>query len=264
MSGSTFSTGMLTDEGNNILVIGNDFDHKIKDLVIHNIPLSTNNTMTALKAIGKFVSPLVHSALTPTLSHIIIQLNLEDSDFVYLIEYGQYFPTNNSNESRDSANSFDYYYINKDGARITRISYIQIDSNESQAISKIIARKCFGENIQFDNISNNFYRVECDIKNKKTLRELCNNFKSGNWSAENFEVATHNSQTFAAEIIKFLKAVRKHEYDKIRKNEKLALPNCLIKALWNNEDLSVTNTLGRIPIFGLFHDLVKNAIEQKK
>ena len=72
-------------------------------------------------------------------------------------------------------------------------------------------------NIQFENISNNFYRVECDIKNKITLRELCNNFKSGNWSADNFEVATHNSQIFAAEIIKIFKAIRKHEYDKIRK-----------------------------------------------
>lgn len=189
---------------------------------------------------------------------------MEDSDFVYLIEYGQYFPKNSSNESSDNANNFDYYYINKDGARITRISYSEIDSNESQAISRIIVRKCFGENIQFENISNNFYRVECDIKNKITLRELCNNFKSGNWSADNFEVATHNSQIFAAEIIKIFKAIRKHEYDKIRKNEKLALPNCLIKVLWNNEDLSVTNTLGRIPIFGLFHDLVKNAIEQNK
>ena len=72
MSCSTFSTGMLTDEGKNILVIGDDFDHKIKNLVIHNIPLSISNSMTTLKAIGKFVFPLVHSALTPTLSHIII------------------------------------------------------------------------------------------------------------------------------------------------------------------------------------------------
>ena len=118
--------------------------------------------------------------------------------------------------------------------------------------------------IQFEKISKNFYRVVCDINNKITLRELCNNFKSGNWSAKSFDVATHNSQTFAAEIIKILKAVRKYEYDKIRTNEKLALPNCLIKALWDNEDLSMTNTLGRIPIFGLFHDLVKNAIQTNK
>lgn len=72
MNGLSFSTGMLIDDGKNILVIGNDFDHIIKDLVIHNIPLSTNNAMTTLKAIGKFVSPLIHSDLTPTLSHILI------------------------------------------------------------------------------------------------------------------------------------------------------------------------------------------------
>ena len=128
------------------MAIGDDLDHRIKYLVIHNIPLSTSNTMTTLKAIGKFVSPLIHSALTPNLSHIIIQLNLEDSDFVYLIEYGQYFPKNSSNESRDNANNFDYYYINQDGARITRISYNEIEFNESQAISRIIARKFFAEN----------------------------------------------------------------------------------------------------------------------
>ena len=89
MSGSLISTGMLTNEGNNILDIKDDLDHKIKNIIIHNIPLSTSKSVTALRTIGKFISPLVHSALTPTLSHIAIQLNLEASNYVYIIEYGQ-------------------------------------------------------------------------------------------------------------------------------------------------------------------------------
>ena len=55
-----------------------------------------------------------------------------------------------------------------------------------------------------------------------------------------------------------------NEKDKIRINEKKALPNCLIKALTNNEESSTINTLGRIPIFGLFFDVfVANSLVKK-
>ena len=53
-----------------------------------------------------------------------------------------------------------------------------------------------------------------------------------------------------------LKAVRNDERTKIRTIEKMILPNKLISTLWDNEDLSLTNTLGRIPIFGLIYDLI--------
>ena len=286
MSGSFISTGMLTNEGNNFLDISNDLDNEIEEIVIHNIPLSQSNSMAALRAFGKILTPYFHSALTPTLSHIAIQLMLKNSGFIYIIEYGQYFTkdseiksnffsSSSSNEPRTSENDHDYYYINKDGARITRLSYNNLESfvayrilssytceelkdkvNElkTKIISGIIAEKIYNEitdnEILLDKISKDIYRIECDIKNKITLRELINNFKNENWSAREYNVATHNSQTFAAEIIKILKAIRMHEADKIRSNEKIILPNCLIKALWNNEDLSMTNTLGRIPIFG--------------
>ena len=36
----------------------------------------------------------------------------------------------------------------------------------------------------------------------------------------------------------------------------MILPNKIISALWDNEDWSVTNTIGRIPIIGLLYDLV--------
>ena len=45
MSGSLISTGMLTNEGNNILDIKDDLDHKIKNIIIHNIPLSTSKSV---------------------------------------------------------------------------------------------------------------------------------------------------------------------------------------------------------------------------
>ena len=60
----------------------------------------------------------------------------------------------------------------------------------------------------------------------------------------------------SAEIIRILKAVRIDERTKVRTIEKMILPNKIISALWDNEDWSVTNTIGRIPIIGLLYDLV--------
>ena len=68
---------------------------------------------------------------------------------------------------------------------------------------------------------------------------------------------THNCQNFADEVIKILKAKRIHDIDKVRTKEKEKLPNCIISTLWDNEELSKINTLGRIPIFGYFYDFYK-------
>ena len=51
---------------------------------------------------------------------------------------------------------------------------------------------------------------------------------------------------------------------KIRVKEKMILPNCMINALWENEDLSIVNTLGRIPVFGLAFDLISGIVTKKK
>ena len=99
-----------------------------------------------------------------------------------------------------------------------------------------------------------FYRVECDINNKIEIKELIENFKGERWGAKKYNVLLHNCQTFAAEVIKILKAVRKNEEHKIRMLEKSLLPGSIINALWHNEKLSIKNTLGRIPIFGFFYD----------
>lgn len=299
MSGSITSTGMLTNNGKNFLDIKDDLDKKIKNIVIHNIPLSNSTSMKVLKSIGTITAPFIHSALTPTLSHIAIQLNLENSDYIYVIEYGQYYSkdsklktssfgsgSKSSNDPRKSANKHDYYYINIDGARVTRLSYDhfktnpaymimsilthesvkdQVESIRSRIVSGEIAKEFFGHEGD-ESILDQIYRIECDVKNKITLGELCKNFKNENWLAKNYNVAGHNCQTFATEIIIILKAIRVNESDKIRSHEKVLLPNCLIKALWKNEDLSIHNTLGRIPIFGLFYDCgydIGNLINEK-
>ena len=81
---------------------------------------------------------------------------------------------------------------------------------------------------------------------------------------KSYNLASHNCQTFGAEVIKILKAVRTNEYDKIRTREKMILPNCMIKALWDNEELSALNTLGRVPVFGLAVDAFASIFAKKK
>lgn len=129
----------------------------------------------------------------------------------------------------------------------------KIDSLKSRIVSTEIAKEFFGHE-EDESILNKIYRIECDVKNKITLGELCNNFVNEKWLAKNYNVATHNCQTFAAKIITILKDIRINDFDKNRSHEKILLPNCLIKALWKNEDLSIDNTIGRIPFFGLFWD----------
>ena len=102
--------------------------------------------------------------------------------------------------------------------------------------------------------------IECEINNKITLGDLCNNFKGEIWIAKNYNVLNHNCQYFAAEVIKILKAVRIHEWNKIRTKEKDMLPNCIISALWDNEKLSTVNTIGRIPIIGFFFDVIAKRV----
>ena len=97
--------------------------------------------------------------------------------------------------------------------------------------------------------------IECDIANKINLEDLCNRFKGKKWEAKKYNLATHNCQHFAAEVIKILKATRIYDIDKVRTREKEKLPNCIISTLWDNEPLSKINTLGRIPIFGTFYDI---------
>ena len=204
---------------------------------------------------------------------------MENND-ILIIEYGQYiteyirikpgfFSSSGSKSSktpREDQNNNSYFYINKDGARITKIDkqrYFKDESYEKKCeiVSKIIASQQY--NIKYEGfnfgiskkgIVNPFHTIECDVRNKITLNELIDNFKGEEWEEKKYNLLSHNCQNFGAEVLKVLKTVRKNDYDKIRLREKEILPNCMIKVLWDNEDLSAINTVGRIPVVGLAFD----------
>ena len=285
MSGCFISTGKKTNKGENLLNIDDLLNTKILSLVIHCVPLS-NDLMTRIaRARGKHLQLFIHPALSFTLCHIAIQLNMENED-ILIIEYGQYLTqeseikkglfcsgsSGSSAEPRTDSNGNLYYYINKDGARLTKIDQKKYFSN-SQKTNELISDIIAAENLHmsYEELIQKgikkkfeFYNIECDVKNKITLKELINNFQNENWEAKKYNLLTHNCQTFGAEVITILKAVRINERDKIRTKEKMILPNCIIKALWKNEDLSVVNTLGRIPILGLGFDAFSGIFVRNK
>ena len=250
-------------------------------LDIYSIPLSTGFFGNAIRGLGKIFQPFFHPAISPTFCHIAIKLNLENQKDIIIIEYGQYITESSlkdfenqkyffdSSNNRIELNKLKYYYINqKDGVRITKIEYNgeknKIKTNDFIAFTiavsscavyfRNIAASILNRNF-FLQIINDFNIIKCDVKNKITLDELNKEFLGEKWEARKYNLSSHNCQDFAAEVVKILGAVRMNEKDKIRINEKKALPNCLINALTNNEEYFIINTLGRIPVFGLFFDL---------
>lgn len=293
MSGSLIS-GNLTNDGLKILDIESYLNARIKDLSIHVIPLSTSKSFGVFWNITSILKMFVPMIVNPSFSHVAVQLNLENSKDILIIEYGQYLTEEtdfsqlsgsyiSSNEPKNHYNENIYYYINKDGVRITIIEYEKLTSmfgaelNEellSFFVSKIIAcqyyKLSWNEYLKksFEFLYNsfipipsyiNFDSVDCDIQNKLSVKELIENFKGEKWTAKKYNFIMQNCQKFSKEVIKILKAVRKKEYDKIRIVEKDKLPSIISNQLWKNEKLSITNTLGRIPIFGFFHDIIVKA-----
>ena len=286
MSGSLISTGSITNNGLNQLCIDEYLNKNIKGLTIHVIPLSMNEVFLKTQATLRLLKCLVPLIFNPSLTHIAIQLDLENSEDILIIEYGQYltedyilnknFTLNSSGSSgklkepREYKNENIYYYINRDGARITILTHEYLKEFDSyisdSLVSKMIACQYYNmtykeyeiycRNKFFGEL--NFIKVTCDVMNRITIKDLINHFKGEKWEAKSYNVLTHNCQIFAAEIIKILKAIRKKEEDKIRAVEKMELPGCIISSLWHNEKLSLSNTLGRIPIFGFFHDIYKS------
>jgi len=101
-----------------------------------------------------------------------------------------------------------------------------------------------------------FNIIECEIKNNCSLSELCKNFEGKKWKAQDYNVTNHNCQHFAAEVIGFLKAKRKHDIDKLRSREKWIFPNCIIEKLCENEEKdSSIKKYGKYPIIGPLFDL---------
>jgi len=228
------------------------------------------------RAFRRFIQFFLHPMITPTFCHEAIQLNMENNKDFIIIEYGQYLSDKSEIISKSSFGSSDssnnpriknddalYWYINKDGARITRINekyFVGEDISKipkkeiNFTILKVIAS--YHHNVSYekierslDNYIDEYYRLNCDINEKMTLKELFEHLKGENWEAKNYCALSNNCQDFESKVLKILKAVGKDERTKIRTIEKMILPNKLISTLWDNEDLSLTNTLGRIPIF---------------
>ena len=272
MSGRLKSTGKLTNHGKNSLDISNISNLKILGLDIYSIPLSTSLFSDVMRGIGKVLQPFFHPVISPTFCHIALKLNLENLDDIVIIEYGQYLTEESlryfdraisnlgSSDYRSENNKAKYYYIKKDVVRITKIEKKNriINLTESVSVSEylnevdnsILDRNSISKKLNQVNI------IKCNVKKNMTLKQLINILSNEKWEANEYNVAKHNCQDFAAEVIKILKAVRINESDKIRLNEKYALPNCMIRALSNNEEISKINIVGRIPIFGLYFDIV--------
>ena len=268
MSGIFDFSGMKTNKGEKLLDIEKYLNLTIKDIVIHSIPLKDNVIFSTLRLIGKRFQNLFHPKLTLTFSHIAIQLNLENDD-IFIIEYGQYLTEDSQiDRCRETDNDNEYYYINKDGARLTKVNkekYLNDENSRKyplETILKIIASQNYHipfEDFKFSmkemGLFNGYHSIECNIKKRIQLKQLIEKFQDEDWEAKKYNVLFHNCQDFGAEIIKILKAIRKYDKDKIRTNEKMILPNCIISALWDNEDLSFINTMGRIPIIGMGFDI---------
>ena len=144
-----------------------------------------------------------------------------------IIEYGQYLSeksknkiicsSDSSSEARKDTNKNLYWYINKDGIRLTKIP------NNINNVPAYIAES---NNFNFSGIkafNNRIYEVKWDIDFDITLKQLCDYFKGENWEAKKYNVLSHNCQHFAVEVIKILRAKRKYKRDKI--NERIMLPN---------------------------------------
>ena len=284
--GTGLATNMLYNEEN----IEKFFNLRIKNIVIRTITLSKNTFFHMLKTLGIFLQNFITPILSPTLSHLIIQLNMENNKDIFLIEYGPYFAKDNiqvpnlGNTSVLSAlksvgemfeenNKTPYWFINNTGgARISKLNYERYFFNGDPSkypkevveltISDAIEDQCFGVYEDYDEMSkyktvfkDGFKYVKCDILNKITLGELWKDFKGENWKAENYIMGIHDCQTFAAEVIRKLKGIRINEHDKTRMREKKLLPYCVIQALKENEQFNTLNFIGSIPILGFFVDL---------
>ena len=128
-----------------LLKIEQYFHIKIKNIIIHSIPLLEHEGLTIIRFIGKRFQNLIHPKLSPTLTHIAIQLNLENDD-IFIMEYGPFIrEENNIRAIGKMNNDNEYYYINKDGVRITKINkeiYLCDENSRkypSETILKIIA-----------------------------------------------------------------------------------------------------------------------------
>jgi len=90
MSGIFISTGLMTNNGDKKLDVKDYLNKTIKDISIHVIPLSPNETFRKFQIVGMIAKGITPMVFNPSLTHVAIQLNLEDTKDIIIIEYGQY------------------------------------------------------------------------------------------------------------------------------------------------------------------------------
>ena len=215
---SSISSGVLSNNGLELLKIGAYLNFYIKDIIIHIIPLSSDDYMTVLRTTAGIIKQITPCLYYPSLTHIAIQINLENCSDVLFVEYGEYFSQKSEilNESKKTKFSSSgsskqpkprsdenlYYYINEDGARLTvikkdTINKLLLEKKKALSIFKenekvffdenyihylvteIIAKQFYGEENIHGNWLNEFFRVECNIENKN-LKQFIENFKGKN------------------------------------------------------------------------------------
>ena len=210
MSGKCFSSGKLTNKGAKDLYIRPYLNLKIDSISLFIIPISLDSFRVDLaKRTENLLKVFLHPALLPTVSHVAVQLNMENKD-LFLIEYGQYLTKDSekkstgifsftnyiesSNDPREETNDVSYYYINKDGVRISKFDF-KWEGNTEDLDKKLITEistKYYGisaqefERILNSNIDpNKFHAFLCKINNKITLQELFNHFQGKKeWEAQ--------------------------------------------------------------------------------
>ena len=177
----------LTNHGKNSLEISNISNLKILGLDIYSIPLSTSLFSDVMRGIGKVLQPFFHPVISPTFCHIALKLNLENLDDIVIIEYGQYLTEESlryfdraisnlgSSDYRSENNKAKYYYIKKDGVRITKIEKKNriINLTESVSVSEylnevdnsILDRNSISKKLNQVNI------IKCNVKKNMTLKQ---------------------------------------------------------------------------------------------
>ena len=140
MSGKSISPGLSTNKGLKQLDIDPYFNKKIKEITIQVIPWSINDHFLKFQFVGMVLKTITLMVINSSLTHITIQINLENSKDILIIEYGNYLTIdsnltnsgigsiNSSKEPRENENDNIYYYINKDGVRKTLFTYEYLKS----------------------------------------------------------------------------------------------------------------------------------------
>ena len=175
MSGCSIISGTMIEN----FEANSDFERlmnlKKRDLSIQIIPLKSNVHINRLRIIGQFLQMFIHPTIfSPTLSHIAIQLNMENGKDIIIMEYGQYLTEQSEIDEPGIFSSCDscsddykrpkrtennniYWFLNKDGLRMTKIDENDIfleehqplnENQKSKIVSELIACNHYGIDYQ--------------------------------------------------------------------------------------------------------------------